>query len=58
MGWVVNGAGEAREADIGIAGGKGIGILFKHGKVVKKFKEHELFKTLMKEIKKLTLILM
>ncbi|HLA50084.1 MAG TPA: flavodoxin-dependent (E)-4-hydroxy-3-methylbut-2-enyl-diphosphate synthase, partial [Thermodesulfovibrionia bacterium] len=50
--------GEAREADIGIAGGKGIGILFKQGKVVKKFKEHELFKTLMKEINKLTLILM
>ena len=55
MGCVVNGPGEAREADIGIAGGKGIGILFKQGKVVKKFKEHELFKTLMKEIKKLTL---
>lgn len=52
MGCVVNGPGEAREADIGIAGGKGIGILFKHGKVVKKFKEHELFKTLMGEIKK------
>ncbi|MDP3298139.1 MAG: flavodoxin-dependent (E)-4-hydroxy-3-methylbut-2-enyl-diphosphate synthase [Thermodesulfovibrionia bacterium] len=52
MGCVVNGPGEAREADIGIAGGKGIGILFKHGKVVKKFKEQELFKTLMKEIKK------
>lgn len=52
MGCVVNGPGEAREADIGIAGGKGIGILFKQGKVVKKFKEHELFKTLMKEIKK------
>ena len=58
MGCVVNGPGEAREADIGIAGGKGIGILFKQGKVVKKFKEHELFKTLMKEINKLTLILM
>jgi (E)-4-hydroxy-3-methylbut-2-enyl-diphosphate synthase len=52
MGCVVNGPGEAREADIGIAGGKGIGILFKQGKVVRKFKEHELFKTLMKEIKK------
>ena len=52
MGCVVNGPGEAREADIGIAGGKGIGILFKHGKVVKKFKERELFKTLMGEIKK------
>ncbi len=53
MGCVVNGPGEAREADIGIAGGKGIGILFKHGKVVKKLKERELFSELMKEIKKL-----
>jgi len=53
MGCVVNGPGEAREADIGIAGGKGIGILFKHGKVVKKIKERELFSTLMREIKKL-----
>lgn len=53
MGCVVNGPGEAREADIGIAGGRGIGILFKHGKVVKKLKEHELFNTLMREIKRL-----
>ncbi len=53
MGCVVNGPGEAREADIGIAGGKGIGILFKHGKVVRKLKERELFSTLMREIKKL-----
>jgi len=53
MGCVVNGPGEAREADIGIAGGKGIGILFKHGKVVKKLKERELFNTLMREIRKL-----
>ncbi len=51
MGCVVNGPGEAREADIGIAGGKGIGILFKHGKVVKKLKERELFSALMREIK-------
>jgi (E)-4-hydroxy-3-methylbut-2-enyl-diphosphate synthase len=53
MGCVVNGPGEAREADIGIAGGKGMGILFKHGKVVKTLKEQELFSTLMKEIKKM-----
>ncbi len=53
MGCVVNGPGEAREADIGIAGGKGIGILFKNGKVVKKLKERELFGTLMREIKKI-----
>ena len=42
MGCVVNGPGEAREADIGVAGGKGIGILFKKGKVVKKFPEDRL----------------
>jgi (E)-4-hydroxy-3-methylbut-2-enyl-diphosphate synthase len=53
MGCVVNGPGEAREADIGIAGGKGMGILFKHGRVVKTLKERELFSTLMREIKKM-----
>ncbi len=53
MGCVVNGPGEAREADIGIAGGKGMGILFKQGKVVKTLKERELFSTLIREIKKL-----
>ncbi|UCE74125.1 MAG: flavodoxin-dependent (E)-4-hydroxy-3-methylbut-2-enyl-diphosphate synthase [Methanomassiliicoccales archaeon] len=53
MGCVVNGPGEAREADIGIAGGKGMGILFKHGKVVKTLRERELFRTLMREIKKM-----
>ena len=37
MGCVVNGPGEAREADVGIAGGKGVGLLFKHGEIVKKF---------------------
>jgi len=51
MGCVVNGPGEAREADIGIAGGKGVGILFKHGKVVKTLKERELLDTLVREIK-------
>ncbi|MBI5665012.1 MAG: flavodoxin-dependent (E)-4-hydroxy-3-methylbut-2-enyl-diphosphate synthase, partial [Nitrospirae bacterium] len=53
MGCVVNGPGEAREADIGIAGGKGMGILFKHGKVVTTLKERELFGALMREIKKM-----
>jgi (E)-4-hydroxy-3-methylbut-2-enyl-diphosphate synthase len=53
MGCVVNGPGEAREADIGIAGGRGSGILFKNGKVVKTLKERELFSTLMREIKKM-----
>lgn len=53
MGCVVNGPGEAREADIGIAGGKGMGILFKHGKVVKTMKERELLRSLIKEIKRM-----
>ena len=52
MGCVVNGPGEAREADVGIAGGKGIGILFKKGKVVKTVKEKDLFDALLDEIKK------
>lgn len=53
MGCVVNGPGEAREADIGIAGGKGMGILFKHGKVVKTLKEKDLLSVLMSEVKKM-----
>jgi len=50
MGCAVNGPGEAREADIGIAGGKGFGILFKKGKVVRKLDEGELLDALLKEI--------
>jgi (E)-4-hydroxy-3-methylbut-2-enyl-diphosphate synthase len=53
MGCVVNGPGEAREADIGIAGGIGEGIIFKKGKVIKKVKEEELVDALMEEIEKL-----
>ncbi len=49
MGCVVNGPGEAREADIGVAGGRGVGILFKKGKVVRKLKEDKLIKALIKE---------
>ena len=50
MGCVVNGPGEAREADIGIAGGKGEGIIFKKGEIIKKVKEEELINALMEEI--------
>lgn len=53
MGCVVNGPGEAREADIGIAGGNGEGLIFKKGEVVKKVKEENLVEELMKEIEKL-----
>lgn len=47
MGCIVNGPGEAREADFGIAGGKGIGLIFKKGEVVKKVREDKLFEELM-----------
>ncbi|PID72610.1 MAG: 4-hydroxy-3-methylbut-2-en-1-yl diphosphate synthase [Desulfobulbus propionicus] len=50
MGCVVNGPGEASEADIGIAGGKGVGIIFKKGKIYKKVPEHELLKTFLYEL--------
>lgn len=52
MGCVVNGPGEAREADIGIAGGKGVGILFHKGEIIKKVSEKELVAALMEEIEK------
>jgi len=50
MGCVVNGPGEAREADIGIAGGKGFGLLFKRGRVLRKVKEDDLLDALLTEI--------
>lgn len=50
MGCVVNGPGEAREADIGIAGGVKEGLLFKKGKIVKKIKQEDIVKELKKEI--------
>ena len=53
MGCIVNGPGEAKEADIGVAGGRGQGVLFKKGKVVKKFPENELADILIKEIRKM-----
>jgi (E)-4-hydroxy-3-methylbut-2-enyl-diphosphate synthase len=49
MGCAVNGPGEAREADLGVAGGKGGGVLFKKGKTIKRLKEKELVSTLIKE---------
>lgn len=50
MGCVVNGLGEAREADIGIAGGNGEGIIFKKGEILRKVPEERLFEELKKEI--------
>lgn len=53
MGCAVNGPGEAREADIGIAGGNGYGLIFKKGEIIKKLPENELLDALMEEIEKL-----
>lgn len=50
MGCAVNGPGEAKEADIGIAGGQGEGLIFKKGKIIKKVKEEYLIDELLKEI--------
>ena len=50
MGCVVNGPGEAKEADLGIAGGDGCGVLIKHGEVVRKVAENELLDTLKYEL--------
>ena len=52
MGCAVNGPGEAKEADIGIAGGKGMGILFKKGKVVKKIPQKKMVEVLLQEVEK------
>jgi (E)-4-hydroxy-3-methylbut-2-enyl-diphosphate synthase len=54
MGCVVNGPGEAREADVGIAGSKGRGIVFKKGKIIKQVKEKDLLDALLQEIKDYT----
>jgi (E)-4-hydroxy-3-methylbut-2-enyl-diphosphate synthase len=53
MGCVVNGPGESMEADIGIAGGKGEGLVYKKGKPVKKVPEGEMLEFLMSEIERM-----
>lgn len=50
MGCAVNGPGEAKEADIGVAGGDGYGLIFKHGEILKKVPENEIVDELLKEI--------
>ena len=54
MGCVVNGPGEAREADVGIAGGRKVGALFKKGELVRKVPERQLLKALLAEVAALT----
>ena len=53
MGCIVNGPGEAREADIGVAGGDGCGMLFKKGEILRKVSENEIVSALLEEIDKL-----
>ncbi len=53
MGCIVNGPGEAREADIGLAGGKGSGLIFKQGEILGKFSEHELLDVFCREAEQL-----
>jgi (E)-4-hydroxy-3-methylbut-2-enyl-diphosphate synthase len=53
MGCAVNGPGEAREADVGVAGGKGEGLLFRNGEIVRKVPENELADALVAEVEKI-----
>ena len=53
MGCVVNGPGEAREADVGVAAGKGMGAIFVKGKVIKSVKEDQILSALLEEIEKI-----
>ncbi|HEX2230219.1 MAG TPA: flavodoxin-dependent (E)-4-hydroxy-3-methylbut-2-enyl-diphosphate synthase, partial [Candidatus Binatia bacterium] len=52
MGCEVNGPGEARAADLGVAGGKGIGLIFKRGDVIRKVPEAQIVEALMEEVQK------
>ncbi|MGD0337623.1 MAG: flavodoxin-dependent (E)-4-hydroxy-3-methylbut-2-enyl-diphosphate synthase [Bacteroidota bacterium] len=52
LGCVVNGPGEASEADIGIAAGKGVGILYRKGEIIKRVRESEIVQTILEEVEK------
>ena len=52
LGCVVNGPGEASEADIGIAAGKGVAILYRKGEVVKRVKEEDIVRTVLEEVER------
>ena len=56
MGCVVNGPGEAKEVDIGIAGGKGFGFLFKKGQKVRRIPESQMVSELLAEIEKMNVV--
>jgi (E)-4-hydroxy-3-methylbut-2-enyl-diphosphate synthase len=50
MGCVVNGPGEARDSDVGVAAGRGKGVIFRKGKIVRRVEEHEIVPALKEEI--------
>jgi (E)-4-hydroxy-3-methylbut-2-enyl-diphosphate synthase len=52
MGCMVNGPGEAKEADIGVACGRGVGIIFKKGRVLRKVKEDRIIPELVREVER------
>jgi len=54
MGCAVNGPGEAREADIGVAGGEHEALLFRHGKIIRKIREEDVENELLEEIKRIS----
>ena len=53
MGCAVNGPGEAKDADIGVAGGDGFALLFKKGEIIKKIPEDKILETLLEEIEEM-----
>jgi len=53
MGCMVNGPGEAKEADIGLACGRGAGVVFKKGKVYRRLKEEEIISEFVREVKEM-----
>ena len=53
MGCAVNGPGEARDADIGIAGGDGVALLFRHGEIIAKYPQEEIVEVLVKELRRM-----
>ena len=55
MGCEVNGPGEAADADVGVAGGKGLGLIFRYGQVVRKVPESEMIEALMDEIESIAI---
>jgi len=56
MGCAVNGPGEAKEADLGIAGGDGVGLLFRKGEILRKVREEELLSALKEELDRMVLL--